>query len=157
MNKDEVIESKIEQAFRSRPWRGIISVEEAIADAVRSILDGHVVLTRELAMQNHYPAIDVLASISRLERDLLEEQQSELVGRAREAMAVYRKNQDLITIGAYPAGSNPVIDQAIRWHASLQKFLRQPVRERTTVAETWSLLERAIGIPEATTPKAPTA
>jgi len=128
-------------------------MEEPIADAVRSILDGHVVLTRELAMQNHYPAIDVLASISRLERDLLSDQQLELVSRAREAMAIYRKNQDLINIGAYPAGSNPAIDQAIRWHESLQKFLRQPVRERTAAAETWNGLEHAMKVPDPATPK----
>src|SRR5258708_39731133 len=119
-------------------------MEEPIADAVRSILDGHIVLTRELAMQNHYPAIDVLASISRLERDLLKPEQLELVGRAREAMAIYRKNQDLINIGAYPAGSNPVIDQAIQLQGSLGTFLRQPVRPAQSL-QSWSLLEKAMG------------
>lgn len=123
-------------------------MEEPIADAVRSILDGHIILTRELAMQNHYPSIDVLASISRLERDLLAPDQLELVSRAREAMAVYRKNQDLINIGAYPAGSNPVIDQAIQWQAALQQFLRQPVRQTATAAQSWSLLQKAMAGPQ---------
>src|SRR2546423_4731123 len=115
-------------------------MDEPIADTVRSILDGHIVLSRELAMQHHYPAIDVLASISRLERDLLTSEQTELVGRAREAMAIYRKNQDLINIGAYPAGSSPVIDQAIQLQGSLGTFLRQPVRQAPR-AQSWSLLE----------------
>src|SRR5271168_4694121 len=100
-------------------------MNDPIADAVRSILDGHIVLTRELATQNHYPAIDVLESVSRLTRDLLTPDQQQLVSRARQAMAIYRKNQDLINIGAYPAGSSPAIDQAIALHMPLNKFLRQ--------------------------------
>jgi FliI/YscN family ATPase len=119
-------------------------MDDPIADCVRSILDGHVVLTRELAMQNHYPAIDVLASVSRLERDLLGPDQLEVVGRARETLAVHRRNQDLINIGAYSAGSNPVIDQAIASHAALGVFLRQPVEEGTPAAESWSRLAAAM-------------
>jgi flagellum-specific ATP synthase len=119
-------------------------MDDPIADAVRAILDGHIVLTRELAMQNHYPAIDVLASVSRLERDLLDAAQLELAGRAREAMAVYRKNQDLITIGAYPAGSNPIIDHAVRCHERLQKFLRQSVTHAHAASESWTLLGQAM-------------
>ncbi len=130
-------------------------MEEPIADAVRSILDGHIVLTRELAMQNHYPAIDVLASISRLERDLLTVEQMGLVGRARETLAVYRKNQDLINIGAYPAGSNPVIDQAIQWQECLQQFLRQPAGQTKTAPEHWSLLEKAMTLTEPAKPHRP--
>src|SRR5205085_8551206 len=122
-------------------------------DAVRSILDGHIVLTRELAMQNHYPAIDVLASISRLERDLLKPEQLELVGRAREAMAIYRKNQDLINIGAYPAGSNPAIDQAIQLQESLQRFLRQPTGQAHPSRELWSLLEKTMTVQEPLKPR----
>ncbi len=132
-------------------------MEDPIADAVRAILDGHVVLTRELAMQNHYPAIDVLASVSRLERDLLDPAQLELAGRAREAMAVYRKNQDLITIGAYPAGSNPVIDHAIRCQERLQKFLRQPVDRGHATPESWSLLAEAMTAAEPSRPPAAAA
>ena len=80
-------------------------MNDPIADSVRSILDGHVVLTRELATQNHYPAIDVLESVSRLTRDLTTRRAAEsLSARAREALATYRKNQDLINIGAYPRG-----------------------------------------------------
>ena len=112
-------------------------MNDPIADAVRSILDGHIVLTRELATQNHYPAMDVLESVSRLVRDLSTPDQIELAGRAREAMAIYRKNQDLINIGAYPAGSNAAIDQAIRLHDPLDRFLRQGVTERAPTAESW--------------------
>jgi len=129
-------------------------MEDPIADAVRSILDGHIVLTRELAMQNHYPAVDVLASVSRLDRDLLDGPQLELAGRAREAMAIYRKNQDLINIGAYPAGSNPTIDAAIHWQARLTKFLRQAVAEGPPAAESWQLLAQAMTPVEPVKPQA---
>ena len=119
-------------------------MDDPIADSVRSILDGHIVLSRELATQNHYPAVDVLGSVSRLERDLLQPAERELAGRAREAMAIYRKNQDLITIGAYPPGSNPAIDHAIHAQDALQGFLRQPVQQGFKTAESWKLLESAM-------------
>ncbi len=127
-------------------------MNDPIADAVRSILDGHVVLTRELATQNHYPAIDVLDSVSRLTRDLTTAKQQELTGRAREALAVYRRNQDLINIGAYPHGSNPAIDQAIQLHEPLNLFLRQPVQEGFALNDSWSLLEKTL-TPPTPTPK----
>jgi flagellum-specific ATP synthase len=119
-------------------------MNDPIADAVRSILDGHIVLTRELATQNHYPAIEVMDSVSRLSRDLCSSDQIELSGRAREAMSLYRRNQDLINIGAYPAGSNAAIDQAIRLHEPLKKFLRQGVREGFVGSESWRLLAQAM-------------
>ena len=119
-------------------------MNDPIADATRSILDGHVVLTRELATQNHYPAIDVLESVSRLNRDLLPPAQLALTAAGREHLAVYRKNQDLINIGAYPAGSNPAIDQAIALHDPLNKFLRQSVDEGFSTAQSWPLLAQTI-------------
>jgi flagellum-specific ATP synthase len=119
-------------------------MNDPIADATRSILDGHVVLTRELATQNHYPAIDVLESVSRLNRDLLQPPQLKLTAAAREHLATYRKNQDLINIGAYPAGSNPAIDQAIALHEPLNQFLRQSVHEGFNAAQSWSLIERTL-------------
>ena len=127
-------------------------MNDPIADSVRSILDGHVVLTRELATQNHYPAIDVLESVSRLNRDLLQPDQLALTAAGREHLAIYRKNQDLINIGAYPAGSNPAIDRAIALHEPLNKFLRQPVTEGFNPAQSWSLLKQAISNPPPTTP-----
>jgi flagellum-specific ATP synthase len=128
-------------------------MNDPIADSVRSILDGHIVLTRELATQNHYPAIDVLESVSRLTRDLLTPEQLELTGRAREHMATYRKNQDLINIGAYPPGSSPVIDEAIRLHGPLRQFLRQRVGEGFLTPKSWSALNEVMSTPPP--PKAP--
>lgn len=122
-------------------------MNDPIADSVRSILDGHLVLNRELASLNHYPAIDILDSVSRLNRDLLNSEQLDLSGRARETMAIHRKNQDLITIGAYAAGSNPAIDQAIRLHGPIAGFLRQPIKESKTTAESWRLLAEAMQPP----------
>jgi flagellum-specific ATP synthase len=115
-------------------------MNDPVADATRAILDGHIVLSRELATQNHYPAVDVLESVSRLSRDLLTEEQQELCAQARENMAVYRKNQDLINIGAYPAGSSPAIDQAIRLYEPLRRFLRQPIHSGFTAAQSWQML-----------------
>lgn len=122
-------------------------MNDPIADAVRSILDGHIVLTRELATQHHYPAIDVLESVSRLVRDLTTPEQQTLAARAREALAIYRRNQDLINIGAYPPGSNPAIDLAIHLHEPLTAFLRQPVDQGFTAAESWELLGKALATP----------
>jgi flagellum-specific ATP synthase len=124
-------------------------MNDPIADAVRSILDGHIVLTRELATQNHYPAIDVLESVSRLVRDLTTPEQQQLTAQARESMALYRRNQDLINIGAYPLGSNPAIDQAIHLHGTLRTFLRQPVDKGFATVESWNLLGRAMNPPPA--------
>ena len=132
-------------------------MNDPIADSVRSILDGHVVLTRELATQNHYPAIDVLQSVSRLNRDLLSKPQLDLTATAREILAVHRRNEDLINIGAYPAGSNPSIDRAISLHEPLNQFLRQGVSEGFVAAKSWSLLSQTIaGAPAAPTKAAST-
>lgn len=100
---------------------------EPIADAVRGILDGHIVLTRELAMQNHYPSIDVLQSVSRLMNDVISSEHKEQAGRLREHLAVYQDAKDLIDIGAYVQGSNPRIDRAIAHMEQIRDFLRQNV------------------------------
>jgi flagellum-specific ATP synthase len=130
-------------------------MNDPIADAVRSILDGHIVLTRELATQNHYPAIDVLESVSRLARDLTTPEQRTRTGQARELLAVYRKNQDLINIGAYPQGSSPAIDRAIELQEPLNSFLRQAVDERCAPEEHWRLLGQILAAQPA--PAAPAA
>ncbi len=129
-------------------------MNDPIADAVRSILDGHIVLTRELATQNHYPAIDVLESVSRLNRDLTTPEQQLLASRAREALATHRKNQDLINIGAYPAGTNPAIDLSIQLQEPLKAFLRQPVAQGFTIPQSWSLLGEAMATPATPKPAA---
>lgn len=119
-------------------------MNDPVADAVRSILDGHLVLSRDLATQNHYPAIDVLESVSRVTRDLLQPEQLDLAGHAREHLAVYRKNQDLISIGAYPAGSNTLIDEAIARQEPLRRFLRQSINEGCGPEQTWASLAKTL-------------
>jgi FliI/YscN family ATPase len=122
-------------------------MNDPIADAVRSILDGHVVLSRQLATDNHYPAIDVLESVSRLTRDLSSAKQLELAGQARNLLSLLRKNQDLINIGAYVAGTSHEIDQAIALAQPLRAFLRQAVGEGVPAAKSWELLEKALKTP----------
>lgn len=129
-------------------------MNDPIADAVRSILDGHIVLSREMATQNHYPAIDVLGSVSRLNRDLLTEPQLKQVARARELLALYKRNEDLISIGAYPEGSNAAIDEAIRLREPINRFLRQFVHEGFKLDQSWVALSQAlIDKPSTTAPK----
>ena len=120
-------------------------MNEPIADAVRGILDGHIVLSRALANSNHYPAIEVLDSVSRLTRDICTPPEVDTVGKARETLAVYRRNEDLITIGAYPKNSNPVVDRAIELHEPLIKFLRQGVDEFARRADSFTALKRIVG------------
>jgi len=109
---------------------------EPITDTVRSILDGHIVLSRDLAAENHFPAIDVLQSISRLMPAITTEEHQALAGKLREALATYDKARDLINIGAYVSGSNPAIDHALAVMPSIQAFLRQGARESETYEET---------------------
>ena len=120
-------------------------MNEPIADAVRGILDGHIVLSRALANSNHYPAIDVLDSVSRLSRDICTRPELDTVAKAREALAVYRRNEDLITIGAYPKNSNPVVDRAIELREPLTKFLRQGVEEFAPRSDAYTALKRIVG------------
>ncbi len=110
---------------------------EPIADAVRSILDGHIVLTRDLADKGHFPAINVLKSISRLRNDIIE-QDLVLAGRViTSLMAEYNELEDMITIGAYTAGSNPEIDTAIRMMPAIKGFLQQAVQENQSVQDSF--------------------
>jgi FliI/YscN family ATPase len=102
---------------------------EPISDAVRSILDGHVALSRRLAAQNQYPAVDVLDSISRLMKDVVPPSHSDLAARVRQLVAAYREAEDLINIGAYVKGSNPMIDLAISKMEPLNSFFRQGIFE----------------------------
>ncbi len=119
-------------------------MNEPVADAVRGILDGHIVLSRALAHQNHYPAIDVLESVSRLVRDICTPAEVEMVGRAREHLALYRKNEDLITIGAYQKGGNAALDQAVALYDPLRKFLRQGVSESFTRQQSFEALKKVL-------------
>lgn len=119
-------------------------MNEPVADAVRGILDGHIVLSRALAHANHYPAVDVLESISRLNRDVCSSEQLELVARAREHLAVYRRNEDLVTIGAYQKGTNAQLDRAVTLHEPMKNFLRQGVLERVPRAECFAQLKKIL-------------
>jgi FliI/YscN family ATPase len=104
-------------------------MNEPVADAVRSILDGHIVLSRELAHRHHYPAIDVLQSVSRLTSVLQDRETIVAAGRVRELMAAHRKAEDLINIGAYVAGSDPAVDEARAKLPAILDFLQQTVDE----------------------------
>lgn len=116
-------------------------MNEPVADAVRGILDGHLVLSRSLAHFNHYPAIDILESVSRLTRDVCTPAEVALAGRAREHLALYRKNEDLVAIGAYQKGGNLALDQAIALQEPLGKFTRQLVDEHSPRAQTFTHLK----------------
>ncbi|SFL72090.1 flagellar protein export ATPase FliI [Pelosinus propionicus] len=111
-------------------------MNEPIADAVRSILDGHIVLDRGIAAQNHYPAIDVLGSVSRVMLDIVEKDHYKAAQKMRSIMATYREAEDLINIGAYAAGSNVNIDNAIAAIDSVKTFLQQDVYEKMSADET---------------------
>jgi flagellum-specific ATP synthase len=119
-------------------------MNEPVADAVRGILDGHIVLSRQLAHFNHYPAIDILESVSRLTRDVCTADEVAQAGKAREHLALYRKNEDLISIGAYQKGANAALDQAIALHEPLRNFLRQTTHEHTARAQTFAQLKQIV-------------
>jgi flagellum-specific ATP synthase len=106
-------------------------MNEPIADAARSILDGHVVLTRSLAHAGHYPAVDVLHSVSRLLGEIVTPEVAEAGQRLRAALAVLREKEDLVAIGAYQPGTDPILDAALAHRAAIEGFLRQPVEERS--------------------------
>lgn len=108
---------------------------EPIADAARSLLDGHITLDRGLAARNHYPAIDVLESISRLMIDIVNEKHRKMAGDVLNIVSTYRKAEDLINIGAYVEGSNPEIDNAIRMIDKVNSFLKQDINEKISFEE----------------------
>ncbi len=109
---------------------------EPICDAVRAILDGHVVLSRQLGAMGHYPAIDILNSVSRLAGRVASAPQQEAARKVREMLASYQQSEDLINLGAYAAGSNVRLDAAIRMRPTLLEFLRQPPDVAAPVSQT---------------------
>ncbi len=115
-------------------------MNEPIADAVRGILDGHLVLTRALATANHFPALDVLESVSRVARDICTPAELQTVASARDLLALYRKNEDLVNIGAYVKGSSARLDLAIARHEPIARFLRQEVEEHSARAASFEAL-----------------
>jgi len=119
-------------------------MNEPITDTARGILDGHIVLSRQLAHRNHYPAIDVLASISRVMTDIVDDGHKACANKLRRYLAIYRDAEDLINVGAYVKGSNPDIDESIRLIKGINEFLAQGVYERFTYNETIELLKKAV-------------
>ncbi len=120
-------------------------MNEPVADAVRSILDGHVVLSRSLAAKGHYPAIDVLQSISRLMQRLVDADHLQLSRRIREILTVYREQEDLINIGAYQKGSNPKIDAALKFIDPVNAFLQQDLTEQASFTQTGEAMRAVFG------------
>lgn len=108
---------------------------EPISDAVRGILDGHIVLSRKLAQSGHFPAIDILASISRLMPEVTGDEHRQAAASLRQLLAAYHQAEDLISIGAYQSGSNPAVDSAIRLQEPIQDFLRQSASDIANVAD----------------------
>ncbi len=111
-------------------------MNEPVADTVRGLLDGHIVLSRELAQQNHFPAVDVLASVSRLMTAIADKGHREAAGKIRDLMALYKRSEDLINIGAYVQGANPKLDQAVALKGDIDALLRQEIESNAPFSET---------------------
>ena len=120
-------------------------MNEPIGDAARSILDGHVVLTRRLATAGHFPSIDVLESVSRVSSAVTTPEQRSAATEVRRLMAAHRDAKDLIEIGAYVSGSNPLVDRAVALDHDLTGFLRQDMHDRAPVDQSWLRLQRLVG------------
>ena len=119
-------------------------MNEPIADAVRSLVDGHIVLDRRLAAQGHYPAVDVLGSVSRIMSDVVEKSSLEHAYEFRRLLADYAKIEDLVNLGAYEKGHNKRTDRALEMIEDLNAFLRQPVEKPSTLEEGWKEMEKVL-------------
>ena len=119
-------------------------MNDPVADTVRSILDGHIVLSRKLAAAGQYPAVDVLQSISRVMIDVISKKHLANVNKVREILATYEEAEDLINIGAYVKGSNPRIDYAISMIDKIVDFKKQDMFENTTLEESVKKMEELL-------------
>ncbi len=117
---------------------------EPIADTVRGIIDGHIILSRKIAAQNRYPAIDILESVSRLMSEIATTEHKDAAGQLRNLLSLYTSNYDLISIGAYKHGTNPALDEAIRKIDKIYGFLMQSVNESFTLEQSIQLLIEAV-------------
>jgi flagellum-specific ATP synthase len=126
--------------------------QDPIGDAARAILDGHIVLSRELAEQGHYPAIDVETSISRAMQGLVPAAQMERVRRFKRLYSRYRRDRDLINVGAYAAGTDPLLDQAIAAHPRLEAYLQQDMHARVSFADSQRDLDAVLTSPNTMAP-----
>jgi len=104
-------------------------MNEPIADAVRGTLDGHIVLDRKIANRGHFPAIDILASVSRLMRDIVSEDHLKAAENVKKLLTDYKEAEDLINIGAYQKGTNPNVDKAITYYPMIEEFTKQNINE----------------------------
>ena len=118
-------------------------INPTVVDTARAILDGHIVLSRQLAAENHYPSIDVLESISRLMTELATPGHKHAAGLLREVLATYASARDLVNIGAYAAGSNPAIDFALAMMPRVREYLRQDATESTDYAAAVEVLDQS--------------
>ncbi|HWH33275.1 MAG TPA: flagellum-specific ATP synthase FliI, partial [Egibacteraceae bacterium] len=116
-----------------------------VADAVRSILDGHIVLDRRLGISGRYPAVDPLASLSRLATKVTTAEQQQALMRVREAMAAAEDVRDLVEVGAYVPGANPMADAGLALMPEIVRFLKQDTHEQTAYDEAWSRLAELAG------------
>lgn len=146
----------VERAGNGEPGAGSITAfytvltegddqQDPIADSARAILDGHIVLSRELAESGHYPAIDVEASISRAMSNIVEQQQEQSARQLKKLFSVYRRNSDLIGVGAYSPGHDPLLDQAVNQYPAIEKFLQQNWHEQADLASSLTKLQQVMG------------
>jgi flagellum-specific ATP synthase len=117
---------------------------DPIVDAAKAALDGHIVLSRKLAGSGHFPAIDVLPSVSRVMTEVVSPAHLKNAMTVRDLLSAYQESADLIEVGAYVSGSNPRVDRALRTRQALLQFLRQTPTERIPLAQTLTLLDQAI-------------
>ena len=117
-------------------------INDPVVDTVRGIVDGHVFLSRKVAEQNHYPAIDVLGSISRLFTEICDAEHQKAAAKMRTLLALYRENKDLIDVGMYQAGANPKLDIAIELMPQINGFLRQSVKDSVNMKNTIDTLKQ---------------
>ncbi|MDX1318779.1 MAG: flagellum-specific ATP synthase FliI, partial [Oceanospirillum sp.] len=121
--------------------------QDPIADATRAILDGHIVLSRRLAEEGHYPAIDVEASISRVMPQVVSDDHLKLAYSVKQLYALYQQNKDLISVGAYNAGTDPAIDQAIALMPGVKQFLQQGLKENVDIVSSYQQMFQAVNAP----------
>ena len=137
--------------FKTGSITGIFTVlvegddsNEPVSDTVRGIIDGHIMLSRKIAMKNHYPAIDVTASISRLMSEIASPEQKANASKIRKIMSLYQENADLISIGAYKSGTNPELDEAIKRMQAINEFLQQPVNQKVDFNDTVAIMNEIV-------------
>jgi flagellum-specific ATP synthase len=140
----------IVRSHRGQRWRTVLvdgdDHNEPIADAARSILDGHVVLDRALAVAGHFPSVDALGSISRVASRVTTPEQRALAQRLRSVMAARRRAKDLLDVGAYVTGSDPLVDAAVAHGDAIDAFLRQGMGEAAPAAQSWAHLGALVEI-----------